>query len=95
MEIIAYRNQINPHFLYNTLDCIRGIAYMHQANEIVEICQSLSKMFRFAVSGGETATIREEIEYVKYYSAIIGYRFSNRINIITDVSNDLLDFPNH
>lgn len=91
MEIIAYRNQINPHFLYNTLDCIRGIAFMHHANEIVEICQSLSKMFRYAVSGGDTATVKEEIEYVGFYATIIGYRFSNRISITTDASDDVLE----
>jgi two-component system sensor histidine kinase YesM len=91
MEIIAYRNQINPHFLYNTLDCIRGIAFMHHSNEIVEICKSLSRMFRYAVSGGDTATVKEEIEYVGFYATIIGYRFSNRISITTDASDDVLE----
>lgn len=90
MEIIAYRNQINPHFLYNTLDCIRGIAFMHHAPEIVEISEALSKMFRYAVHGSDLATVQDEIKYVNDYATIIGHRFSNRITIRMEVSEDVL-----
>ena len=85
MEILAYRNQINPHFLYNTLDCIRGIALYYQANEIAEISESLSTMFHYAVKGENYATVAQEIAHVREYANIIGYRFMNRIRIITDV----------
>lgn len=81
MEIIAYRNQINPHFLYNTFDCIRGIAYMHNAMEIVDISQALSSMFRYAVKDGNFVTIQEELQYMQNYATIIGYRFDGRIAI--------------
>lgn len=91
MEIIAYRNQINPHFLYNTLDCIRGIAYMHNATEIVEISQGLSRMFRYAVKGGDFSTLRQELEYLQHYAVIIGHRFSGRIDIQPEVDESLQD----
>ncbi len=89
MEIIAYRNQINPHFLYNTLDCIRGIAYMHNAMEIVVISQALSSMFRYAVKGENFVTIEEELQYMQNYATIIGYRFDGRITIQDHVDPSL------
>jgi len=91
MELLAYRNQINPHFLYNTLECIRGIAMYHEADEIVEISQSLSKMFRYAVKGGDSVKVRDEIQYIREYAKIIGYRFSDRISIQFNVPEDLMD----
>ena len=89
MEIIAYRNQVNPHFLYNTFDCIRGIAYMHNAMEIVVISQSLSSMFRYAVKGGNFVTIEEELQYMQSYATIIGYRFDGRITILDHIDPGL------
>ena len=71
MEIIAYRNQVNPHFLYNTLDCIRGIAYMHDVPEIVEISEALSAMFRYAVKGDDFVTLEKEITSIRSYATII------------------------
>ncbi len=90
MEIIAYRNQINPHFLYNTLDCIRGIAYMHDVSEIVQISEALSQMFRYGVKGGDFASLDKELDYVRNYATIIDYRFSGRITISIDVPDELL-----
>lgn len=81
MEVLAYRNQINPHFLYNTLDCICAMAMYHGADQIVKVSQSLSTMFRYAVKGDSIATIREEIAYVQEYALIIGARFTERIRI--------------
>lgn len=90
MEIIAYRNQINPHFLYNTLDCIRGIGFAYNAPEIVTITQALSEMFRYAVKGGNWVTLEQELEHVKNFAIIIGFRFSNRITISYDIDEEIL-----
>ena len=51
MEILAYRNQINPHFLYNTLSCIRDMALFHDDDDIADITMALSDIFRYAVKG--------------------------------------------
>ncbi len=90
MEILAYRNQINPHFLYNTLDCISSIAMYHDADDVAKISESLSTMFRYAVKGEPFALVAQEITYVKEYAAIIGYRFMNRISIQVDASPETL-----
>ena len=90
MEILAYRNQINPHFLYNTLDCISSIAVYHDADDVAKISESLSTMFRYAVKGEPFALVAQEITYVQEYAAIIGYRFMNRISIQVDASPETL-----
>jgi two-component system sensor histidine kinase YesM len=85
MELMAYRNQINPHFLYNTLATVKGIAMYYGVSEIEEISECLSTIFRYVVKGGNYVTVNDEIEHVKKYALIIGYRFQNRIQISCDV----------
>ena len=89
MEILAYRSQINPHFLYNTLDCIRGIAMSRGATEIVEISQSLSMIFRYVIKGGSFSTLGEELGHLEKYRTIIYYRFMGRITIDVQSEPDI------
>ena len=88
MEVLAYKNQINPHFLYNTLDCIRGIAISKNAMEIAEISQSLSNMFRYVVKGENFVTVSQELEYLKEYETILHYRFMGNIGITVSCDTD-------
>lgn len=80
-ELLAYRNQINPHFLYNTFECIRGMALYHDADDIAEITLSLSNVFRFAVKGADIVSIDDEVNYILEYAKIIEYRFRGKISI--------------
>ena len=82
-EIKALQNQINPHFLYNTLDCIRGIAIEQGADNIEEMTRALSGMFRYSISrkGKTKALMEEELANVNNYLRIQQYRFRNKINI--------------
>lgn len=61
-EMIAYKGQINPHFMYNTLECIRGMALYHEEKEIAKLTGSLSKLFRYNVKGDELVTVKEVIK---------------------------------
>lgn len=81
LQMLAYRNQINPHFLYNTFECIRAMALYYDVEEIAEITMALSKVFRFAVKGENIVTIRQEIDYIREYGKIISYRFMDKIGI--------------
>lgn len=90
LEILAYRSQINPHFLYNTLECISGMAMMYNANEIMEISQSLSNMFRYAIKGKDFVTVEEELQHMREYATIIRYRFMGRIDIQFSVTESAL-----
>lgn len=80
-EILAYKSQINPHFLYNTLSCIHGMALYHGEREIAEVTQSLSKLYRYNVKGKDMVTVREAIRNLQEYACIIRYRFNQRIQI--------------
>lgn len=93
MEISAFRNQINPHFLYNTLESIRAIAFYYDVSEIVAITESLSNMFRYAVKGNSFVTVKEEISHIEEYSKIIDFRFRGRFRIYTQCEADLHDEP--
>ena len=93
LEIMAYRNQINPHFLYNTLSCIRDMALINDENDIAEIAMALSDIFRYAVKGSNIVTVRDEVSYVEKYARIIDYRFMGKIKIKTNVKEEDLDKP--
>ncbi|MDO5337446.1 MAG: histidine kinase [Eubacteriales bacterium] len=85
MQVLAYRNQINPHFLYNTFECIRAMALYYDAEDIAEITMALSRIFRFATKGENIVSISQEVNYIREYGKIIGYRFMDKIDIQIEV----------
>ncbi len=77
-ELKFLQAQINPHFLYNTLDSIYWSAQNYEAEEISDMVLNLSKFFRLSLSKGkETFTIRETIEHLHYYIRVQQIRFSD------------------
>jgi two-component system sensor histidine kinase YesM len=93
LEIMAYRNQINPHFLYNTLSCMRDMALIHDEDDIAEIAMCLSDIFRYAVKGSNIVTVGDEVSYIAKYARIMEYRFSGKITIKTSVAEEVMDKP--
>lgn len=93
MEILAYRNQINPHFLYNTLSCMRDMALIKDEDSIAEMAMALSDIFRYAVKGSNIVTVSDEVSYIEKYARIIEYRFMGKIMIETNVEEEVLDKP--
>ena len=81
LQILVYQNQIHPHFLYNTLDCIRAMAVLNDQKPIAAITMALSRMFRFAVREEHIVAVEKEISYVREYAKIIDYRFNGKIKI--------------
>jgi two-component system sensor histidine kinase YesM len=92
-EIYALQSQINPHFLNNTLQCIRSIAIARGVEEIAAITLSMSELFRYAMSYQEQVRIRDEIEIVRHYVVITNLRFQNRFGFHFDIKPDILDVP--
>jgi len=79
-EMHALQSQINPHFLYNTLETIRGIAMTKGVEEIADMTEALSSLFRYSISKpGEMATLEEELKHVRSYLQIQQYRFPNKV----------------
>ena len=93
-NLSALQSQINPHFLYNTLECIRGQALMEDSPDIAAAAQALSLFFRYSISGkSDIVTLREELENLKNYVAIQSYRFKDRFSLRIDIedSDTVLD----
>ncbi len=88
-ELTALQSQINPHFLYNTLDTIRGQA-MIDDNEVIALeVEALSSFFRYSISGkGGLVTLREELANVQNYMLIQKYRFSNRFSLEVEIEEE-------
>lgn len=91
LQVLAYQNQINPHFLYNTFECICGMATYHEVEDIAEITMALSNVFRFAVKGNFIVTVGEEIAYIKQYATIIDYRFMGKIEVEINADETLYE----
>lgn len=89
-ELNALQSQINPHFLYNTLEMIGNIAVIEDVELIAKITNCMGKMFRYTISNKEeVVTIKDEINHVKNYMEIQKLRFSNRFDIIFDVNDNV------
>ncbi len=82
---MALQNQINPHFLYNTLDAIRGDALKAGAEQVADLIEYLSSFFSYTISNMEHyATVYEELEHVREYYYIQKYRFKDRLELTID-----------
>jgi len=80
-EFRALQSQINPHFLYNTLDTLQWKALEYDAFEVADMVNSLSRFFRISLSSGkEFISISDEVEHVRNYLEIQKIRYKDKIN---------------
>lgn len=84
-EIAHLRSQINPHFLYNTLESIKGLAARHGVPEIADIATAIGKISRYSIKGSATVTLAEEMEIADAYLRIQKIRFGNRFEPIMNI----------
>ncbi len=77
-ELKMLQFQINPHFLYNTLNTISSIAALSDIEEIVKIADNLSGMFQYNIKGDDIVPVRKEIQHVKNYLEIQAIRFPGK-----------------
>lgn len=78
-ELHALQNQINPHFLYNTLEIIRSRAMAQRCTDVAEMVESLARQFRYCINNqGEMASLQQELDHVHNYLLIQRYRFGDR-----------------
>lgn len=93
-ELKALQAQINPHFLYNTLDSIRWMAVKRKAYDIGEQIEALSDLFRHTLNQGrETTTIGREIDHLKNYLLIQQNRFADKLSWDIEVDPTLMEEP--
>jgi two-component system, sensor histidine kinase YesM len=92
-ELKALQAQINPHFLYNTLDLINWKAIDNNVPDIALIARSLATFYKLSLNKGkEVVSIKDELDHIKYYVQIQNMRFDNRINLILDIDESLYHY---
>jgi two-component system sensor histidine kinase YesM len=92
VELEALHAQINPHFLYNTLNAIKWMAKIQGNTSVSKSITALIKLLRISINlGREMISLREELDYVENYVVIQNLRFNKAINIIKNIEEDCLD----
>lgn len=92
-EFKALQAQINPHFLYNTLDVINWKAIDNNVPEIAEASQWLARFYKISLSEGrDIIPLEAEVEHLKTYVRLQNLRFENRIRLILDISEDIYEY---
>ncbi|RXZ80920.1 sensor histidine kinase [Paenibacillaceae bacterium] len=89
-EISALQSQINPHFLYNTLECVRAIAISYKAKEIIDISAAMSGLFHYSIKAEDFVDIREEVRCIEQYLNIVHIRFAGRIQAKLDIDERIV-----
>ncbi len=88
-QYLALQNQINPHFLYNTLDGIRSEALIAGVDHVAEMTEALANYFRYTISKAENlVTVEEELDNCRIYFKIQQYRFGDRIRLVIDCDEE-------
>ena len=90
-ELSALQSQINPHFLYNTLECMRSIGLYYQSPEIVTISTAMADIFRYSIKERSLVTLEREIGIIKKYLSIIDIRFDIRFEADFDLAPETLN----
>lgn len=81
-ELEALHNQINPHFIYNTLETIRMTAVINDDEEVSSMTQLLGKLLRYSIGGStETVTLAQEFDHLRMYVALLNYRYGNKFTL--------------
>ena len=90
-ELKALQNQVNPHFLYNTLESIIWVIEKEKNLEASQMIAALARLFRFGLStDDETVPLRNEIEHVRNYLQIQKFRYSDTFDYEIDVEEEAL-----
>lgn len=87
-EIAHLRSQINPHFLYNTLETIRGMALEKNIPTIATMCFNMGKIFRYSIKGSTTVPLVDEITIAESYLNIQSARFEGHFETVYSIALD-------
>ncbi|MGI5877615.1 MAG: sensor histidine kinase [Christensenellales bacterium] len=92
-QIMFLQAQINPHFLYNNLECIRGMTAAGQTDAIRRMVSLMAGVYRYCVSAGQVVSIREELDIARQFFSIIELRYGNRFSMGVYVDDEIADRP--
>jgi len=93
LSLLMLQSQINPHFLYNTLDSIIWMIELGETKGAISMTSSLAKFFRLGISkGNEIISIRHEVSHVESYLAILKQRYQSKLSYRVDLEPALYDY---
>ncbi len=90
-ELSMLQAQLNPHFLYNTLDMIHSKLYLQDDRETASLVINLASMLRYILEPPTDATVRSELEQARNYLSLQQARFPNHLQVSLEVEDDVLD----
>lgn len=85
------QSQINPHFIYNTLEAVKGIAASRGVTEIRDMTRALAQIMYYSIKGEDTVALREEVKIAASYFTIQRIRFNNRFEVFMEFDEEILD----
>ncbi|MCI6377024.1 MAG: sensor histidine kinase [Clostridiales bacterium] len=88
-QLLALQSQINPHFLYNTLECINSAGALCGSREVEDMSTALAFIFRYAIKGENLVRLQDELETLQYYLSIQQIRFPNRFSVQYEIPDEL------
>ena len=92
-QLNAYKNQISPHFLFNTLESMRSMAHHYQVTILENMLTSLASLFRYSLRSNLVVSLREELNHVQYYFNVMDMRTPQRYELRVEVSSEALRHP--
>ncbi|MBQ1682431.1 MAG: histidine kinase [Agathobacter sp.] len=92
-EFQSLQAQINPHFLYNTMDMIHWMSLQGRNEEVSEVVQNLSRFYKLTLSRKrDLSSIENELEHAQVYLQLMNMRYDDKIDLVVDVPNELLQY---
>ncbi|MCR5721630.1 MAG: histidine kinase [Lachnospiraceae bacterium] len=91
-EMTAYRSQINPHFFFNTLECVRSMAQYYNAGMIEDIITAMSKIFRYSLYSDMIVELSAEVDMLRQYFVITDYRFPGKYVLKEEIDENTLSY---
>ena len=90
-ELLLLQSQINPHFLYNTLDSLYFVAIMHGDDQMAEMVEALSDNFKLALNNGSKyITVANSVKWMQGYMKLQNMRYNNRFELFVDIRREIL-----
>ena len=90
-ELLLLQSQINPHFLYNTLDSLYFVAIMHGDDQMAEMVEALSDNFKLALNNGSKyIKVADSVKWMQGYMKLQNMRYNNRFELFVDIRREIL-----
>lgn len=90
-EMLALRSQINPHFLFNTLGCVIGMAMHYRVEPLEQIVTALSDSLHYALRAPDEVTLQQEIDHLQDYMRILEIRMPDKYRLVVHAAPETLE----